>query len=282
MIQPTDFVKQHAPWSLSKAGVAKQCPKRFELQYLRPWEERKDKGVANSDALVGRAVHEMLHLVLTGRNFQNSLPGVIAKHSLCTNEIDKIHALEPNILKFKRNYEYYCKTNPVGKTFFETPVAVGYTYNLVSYRDTKSLIRGILDIGALYTDAPNALILDHKTGKVTNINTHMLQFKTYAYLWKVLYPHIKYVVPFIHWLQTGTIEKGTPINVQNLDVQQDELISYLNSATKYTANNPGVIKISPLCGWCDYKLECPGFSNEENHGKDKTGSEKGIDVGTQA
>jgi hypothetical protein len=262
-VKPSTFVKEHAPWSISKAGVALNCPHRFYLQYIK--KVRLDLP-PNPDSLVGTTVHKALELALTDRPLNRCLELAIAENKLTTNEIDRVMGFEVSAQNFIRKFNAYRKKHNGGEPQLEKRFAIDFDGNPTKFFDNKGFLRGVIDLYMLIQDKPHAVILDHKTGKEHDLNFYDPQFNSYLLLLKAQRPQLQGIVVGINFLLTDNVEfknRGKLCDVRDVTPIFEEMITYLNNATmdthKHTVCNKG-----PLCGWCDYISVCPAHSDGKN------------------
>lgn len=264
-VQPSTFVKEHAPWSISKAGAAQQCPYRFYLQYIK--KLRLDLP-PNSDSLVGTTVHKALELALTGRPLVRCLELAIAENKLTTNEIDRVMGFEVSSQNFMRKFAAYQKKNNGAPPSLEQRFAIDFDGNPTKFFDDKGFLRGVIDLYMLIKNRPHAVILDHKTGKEHDMNFYNPQFNSYILLLKAKQPQLTGIVVGINFLLADTVEfknKGKLCDVRDTTPIFEEMVTYLNTATAEAHNHTRCNK-SPLCGWCDFKSVCPAHSDGK-HGR---------------
>lgn len=267
-VKPTTFVNEYAPWSISKADCAKQCPHRFYLQYVL----KKRTGLPTStEALVGTAVHSALEYIFTGRPLNKCFKLAAETHNLTTEEIEQALNFVPAARNFLRKYESYSARHRMGNPVIESRLAIDIDGNPVRYFDNKrGFLRGVIDMYALFKKTPYALILDHKTGREYEIEHFMNQFKVYMLLLKSERPALEKIQLGINFLKTDKVEmvKGM-LDIRDIQPVYDDVVTHLNISTKNT-HKFKTPRQGPLCGWCDYKHsgDCLAYSDSIN-GKNK-------------
>ena len=263
--KPTAFVLEHAPWSISKIGVAAQCPHRFYQQYI---VKRKMGLPVGSEALIGRAVHSILEDIFKGHKLANAKRMAVSQHKLTTKEIEGVDLFEPAIRKFWQVFHTYKKQHRVQQVTTEKQWAVDFEGKKIGYWAKKGVfIRGAIDLSGRFSDRPYALLLDHKTGKWKELSAYEWQFATYKLLLKAHQPDIQKVQTGINHLFAETVDMSKGLDdVRDISVLLDRLIRYANEQTRATYNH-NITRKGPLCGWCDYKSICPAHT--ERHGKAK-------------
>lgn len=257
--KPTEFVKQYAPWSISKINVAAQCPQRFYFQYVA---KTPTEVPTSSAMLVGRAVHTLLENLTKGHNFTVSFRLAVEGHNLTTNEIETVRGFVPAIRRFMSRMSSYRTVRSLGNLQVEEQLAIGFDGAPLGYWDKRVFVRGALDLSALFLTKPYAFILDHKTGKWKELKEYAAPFATYCLLYKAHHLSVKKIQTGINHLFTETIDLTKKLtNVEDIGKLLDSYIEYVNSATR-AAYNLRVTRKGPLCGWCDYRTCCPAHAEQ--------------------
>ena len=265
--QPSAFVLEHAPWSYSKASVAAQCPLRFHLKYVK-----KHKGPAGTEAEVGKVVHAALAYALTGRPVQTCFTLALAESpTLTTNEIEKVNSFLPSAEKFIRRFTAYTKRYPSQTPVIEKRMSVNLEGKPVDFFDNKGFMRGVLDVYLMFTNAPDAMIMDHKTGKEREIASFAEQFDVYTLLLKAKEPKIQRIRVGLNFLNTDNIVFGEMQDVPDVQPLLERVITFLNKSTK-NAEAVHVTNRGPLCAWCEFQETlCPAFEKKERiHGQESS------------
>ncbi len=264
IVKPTDFVREHAPWSYSKASVASQCPFKFKLQYIK-----KQKTYPSPDALVGQVVHTALEYALTGRPVSTCFALAIDEDErLTSNEIERIKGFIPSAQKFIRRFKAYRKQYPTYEPQLEKRFGVGFDGKLTKFFDNSSLLRGVIDVYMLFKKSPDGFILDHKTGKEHELKHFTDQFNIYTLLLKAKEPNLNRVRVGLNFLKTDAIVLGKLQDVRDIQSIMDKVITFLNASTLET-HKTQLIKQGPLCNWCDYQQEyCPAFARGDTDGQE--------------
>ncbi len=261
-VKPTDIVKEHAPWSISKAQVAKQCPHRFYLQYI----VKKRMDVPQSvESLIGTAAHSALEYALGGNgklSVNKCFKIAIAEHKLTTPEIEMVRGFQPAVENFLRKFQSYRKRHQGETPLIEQRLAVDFNGAPVRFWDNgKGLIRGVIDLSMRFKNNPHGLILDHKTGKERELKYFENQFNAYALFMRATVPELKSIKLGINFLKADRIEfqDGT-LDVRDIQPLFNRVLSFLNDTTQ-DANNHKLVRTGPLCNWCDYMSICPAHAD---------------------
>lgn len=265
-IKPTSFVLDHTPWSVSKANVAKQCPKRFYYQYVK--KQKLAKKPYNWASKLGKAVHELLEYMLAGHTEEQSQALVDKKYTFTSVELEEYLSFIPNVKQFLAYFASYKQRHAIKETLFEKKLSVDIDGNPVRFFDNnRGFLRGVLDMSVLFAKKPDALILDHKTGKNHGIPYFKNAFNAYTLLLKATNPELQRIKIGINFLRDGDID-FMPGMLDARDIQQlmQTNIKFLNDATQM-AHNFELVRPGPLCGWCDYRGICPAKADGANHEK---------------
>lgn len=273
-VLPTQFVKKYAPWSVSKADTAQQCPLKFRYAYVN----KEGKGRTGTEAQVGIAIHRILELSLAGKSLEDACETVFCdpKEPLLTLERERVEMAIPAVSTFLRRMPTFIERHGGAKMLIEQRLATSFTGAPLKFFDNTGLLRGVMDVGLLFEKKPHLMVIDHKTGKNRGLSYYSWQFQSYALLGKVNYPHITHVIPAIHWVQDEYTDVGAPINVSDLEPLVRNVLEHLNEATEEAARDLDVGKKGRLCDWCDYKLICPIF-NKTSGGSNNGGTN--IEIG---
>jgi len=256
-ISPSKLVLKYAPWSYSKAEMAQQCPYKFYLTYI---EKRKRK--PNEDALVGQAVHQILEFMISDRSWKLSREAALEKYEkLPASAIDRIDAMESNVLAFIQKLRRYKQKHNIHSTWIEKKLATDLEGNPVQFFDnSKAFFRGIVDLAMFPNNTNHVILLDHKTGKQRHLRYHETQFDCYLLLMKAKLQNLEYGRVGIHWAKWAKVE----FSKQGRDITKiqpyiERLIDWLNlKATNL--ENLKETRQGPLCNWCDFKETCPEYN----------------------
>lgn len=260
--KPTSIVTEHAPWSISKAEVARQCPHRFYLQYI---VKKKMNVPPTKEALIGKAVHSAVEYALgsqgkmsVGKCFKLSL----VEHKLTTKEIEEARGLQPAVENFIRRFLAYRKKHGIVIPSIEQRLSVDFEGKPTKFWDNKNgLIRGVLDLSARFTGKPWALILDHKTGKERELHYFDKQFNAYALFLKAATPELEAIKLGINFIRADRVDfKKGMMDVRDIQPIFEQVLTFLNEATQDVPNH-NLVRPGPLCGWCDYRSICPAHAD---------------------
>lgn len=267
--QPSDFVLEHAPWSVSKAKAAAECPKRFWFSYIL--KKKADK--VNADALVGQAVHKAVEYMLVGYPASKAFDAVLAEFELTSNELDRVMNFQVAAQNFLDKFRRYTERHNAQKPMIEMKLAVDIDGKPVDFFNNKrGFLRGVLDLSCLFRGTPHGLVLDHKTGKEHDLRYFQTQFDSYIWLLKAAYPELTGIQVGINFLKADVVRFGKMYDVTSADLIRDRMINYLNEATREAEKSFETTHITKLCAWCDHISYCPAHTGND-HGKETTQKE---------
>jgi hypothetical protein len=270
-----EYVRQHAPWSISKLGVIQKCSQQFDFSYTNKLPGGPP--VKSKELRLGNAVHKVLELCLNGSTVEDAMPFGEAEGDLVSAEVEELRSFEENIRAFvKRSAEFcekYAATSgdvvyPV-KRLIEKSLSVDFDFKSRAFFDKKGFFRGKVDVGFI-TPEGHVTLIDHKTGKEGEASEFTDQFKVYAILLLAKYPEIVSIKSAVHFVRTG---KMLPLGTVSAETIRNEygpwLLAYTAEAAKKLALPVAPIPdVDPatgksqtwICNWCAYKTECPKYT----------------------
>lgn len=261
-IEPSQFVLEHAPWSISKANTAQQCPHRFYLQYVK--KAVLSPKPYNWEQTQGNAVHKLLEYLMEGHPEEQCHPAVEKEFQFTTNEREMYFNFVPAVKTFVSRYKAYKERYAVKSTNIEFRLAVDLEGNVLPFFNNKGFLRGVIDVAALFRDKPDALIIDHKTGKRNPIEYWQETFNAYALLLKAKEPQLENIKIGVHFVRDAEIEFVDKLmDVRDVQKLFDNLIRFLNKATELTPNYQ-LVRPSGLCDYCDYRRLCSAQADGTN------------------
>jgi CRISPR/Cas system-associated exonuclease Cas4 (RecB family) len=263
----TPFLLQHAPWSLSKVESVKQCPRKFWYSYCNKPDKTALGIVDNYDARVGKAIHKALEHLINGQSLDRAFQFACDEFRLVTRELEAVNAARPAAEHFLSMFNSFRHAKGKHELLTEAKISCGFKGEKRPYFDKRGtpntiLLRGVIDVGCIFLDAPTAIIVDHKTGKNKGIANHAHQMDCYALLLKANYPRLTKMIPAIHWVQDKKVELGTPIELSDLDSLRHKVVQFMLEATAgVDASKLETTRVGILCNWCDYQALCPEHSS---------------------
>lgn len=262
MLTIPEHVLKYAPWSISKAGVIEKCSLQFDFKYVQKMAEL----VTFEQSRVGVAVHAALEMVLGGTDQKKAFLIAGDNSELTTDELETLQTFWDQVTRFKRWVDSFKKKQGVGKVYIEQKWAVRPDFTGTEFFDRGGFMRGVVDF-AMLTAKNDLIIIDHKSGKVKDIEQHATQLKTYAIMALAMMPDIRGVQSAINYVMHDKMDwaKYIPASVIR-EEYQPWLIEHLTQACEKLLVPPKAAK-GWYCDWCPYKPICPLFKKETVRGE---------------
>lgn len=272
-IEPSDFVRKYAPWSVSKADTVRNCPLKFKYQYLDGIKGLKAPKMA--DAEIGKAVHKLLeYAIAINRPVRQFVDVIINEFHLEGADLERFMNLLPaadNLIQRLSGYQQRWGS-PAPK--IEQKIAVSIDGKAVDFFDnSRAFFRGVLDIVYKIKDKNHLVIMDHKTGKYRGIDYYQSQFDGYLWLVKGLMPELEGVQIAVNFLQTDQTEFSTFKYLHNAGELCERVVAFLNKSTARVEDLEAV-KPGPLCPWCNFHSICPAHNADGTYGKENTDKDR--------
>ena len=270
-VEPSEFVLQYGPWSVSKADTARNCPLRFKYQYID-----KVKNMVSpkaGDALVGKAVHKLIEYALTtGRPAERFKDTVMGEYGLEGENVERFLTLIPSAESLLKRLAFYQTAWKALPPKIEQKIAVDLDGKAVSFFDnSKAFFRGVLDMSYYLPEKKHMIVLDHKTGKYRGVGYYQSQFDGYRWLVKGLNPELEGVQVAVNFIQTNQTEFAPFTFVHDAGELRDRVVEFLNKATAKVVDLSAP-KRGPLCPWCDFHSICPAQNADGIHGEENSGT----------
>lgn len=203
-------------WSFSSMSTFNNCPKQYELTYVRPVIPYQE----TEATLWGTAVHEALE-----HYARDGVP------------------LTEKFLPYKKYADKILSLH--GDPFFEKEFALTRNLEPCDFKDSAAWCRGIIDIGVINND--KAFAGDWKTGKVRPDSDQLMLFAGFVLQ---TYPQVESVKTAYIWLGAGkvtpkTYTRGDLPSIWEHFIRKAERLEAAYTSDKW---HP---KPSGLCnGWC--------------------------------
>jgi len=258
---------KNTPWSSSKAAVAHECRRRYNLKY-----HLKQKGAPskNSAGLVGSAVHTMIESLLKGKALDDAYRAACTITPLTTEERRTVREFVDASNRFLTRFNAFCaKRNVLGTHLhIELEVAFKRDGELCDYWDKDGYWRGKWDVG-VEVHSPSGLriiIMDHKTGTPSQDKTDAYTAQLNSYLVSALYayPELVSAQTVIHWVKedddTQVFQWGESYTRERI---KEELVpwfyAHYDEANARAADSP-VPTAGWYCNFCEYIATCPAHN----------------------
>lgn len=267
--QPTasPLALQLAPWSMSKAELARNCSFQFHLKYVQ--KEKKKTPPKSIAGKVGVAAHEALEKFLDGddispERLQQLIVRAANGQQLTTTEVDEVVVLAQNIMNFRRRLDAYRERNRVVETRLENKFGLSLDGQVVPFfgsRGAEPFFRGVIDL-IMRTENDTIVILDHKSGAAPTssrdaLKQHEHQLKLYAIAALAMFPNLREVQTGLHYIQNEQIIFSTSRNMPD-EIRGDLTawyLQYLNEAAEASLSNKA--NQGWYCRFCEYTPYCP-------------------------
>lgn len=256
MLDYSELTRRYAPWSLSKAKLAKNCPFSFDCRYVR-----KLRGIAppkGSAGRIGVAVHQVLEVYLQGDSIKEAVRRAFADNELTTNEMDDVMSYMHNIVSFKDRLTKYKQRHNIIETHVEVRFGMTNDLKTAQFFGKNVFMRGVWDI-AMRTQE-HAVVVDHKSGMLSSdtdvFERYGDQLKLYAIAALDRFPGIKGVMSAIHYVMSEDIIFSPMISTRKIREQYVPwLADYLNNCSRDIETKEA--RVGWYCQFCDYTHVCP-------------------------
>lgn len=211
------------PLSFSGIKTYDQCPHKFYR--LKVLKDVKDD-FSGPEAIWGNDVHKALE--------------------------DFIRDGKPLGERFKQFQQYAERLRQIeGDHYVEKKLAITDDGKVVNFFSSDADHRCVIDFLVVRNDRRDALIIDHKTGKIRP--TKQLHYN--ALMVFAAFPKVDVVKAAFYWLPKDTFTKYT-IHREEIDDVWDEFEKPLVGIEESAETGEWPRKSTPLCGWCPV-VDCP-------------------------
>ena len=261
MLEYSDLTKEYAPWSMSKANLARTCPLAFDWKYV---SRVRGKTQARSPAArIGTAVHQVLELYLQGTDLQTAVQRACIDNKLTTNEMDDVVSYVHNIMSFKNRLEKFKKRHKISEVHVEE--RFGFTEDLrpTGFFAKDVFMRGVWDIAMRAGD--HAVIIDHKSGMApadtsSVFDKHGDQMKIYSIAGLNKFPGIQGSQTAFHYVVSEEIVFADMVPVSK--IQNKYIPWYVDHLNRCSRDIPTKeARTSWLCNFCEFTHMCPKKGN---------------------
>jgi len=209
----SDLALEHAPWSLSKAQLAKNCSFRFDLQYVK--KVKSTEPPKSSAGRIGTAAHEALEHYLKQpthdpEQLKRALTRGAVDNELTTPEIEDLMSLAHNMVRFRGRLEVIKQKFGVTEQLVEKRFGLTRDLKKTGFWSKKDVFfRGVWDL-VLRTKSGHVAIIDHKSGQppkdLNDVKAQSrAQLDTYAVSALTCFPEMPAVQTSLHFVQSEEI-----------------------------------------------------------------------------
>lgn len=249
------------PWSNSKYKALKKCPFQFYLKYIVKYKV-PEKYQTESDpvsANVGKAAHEILENILTGKSVDKAYSLVKANYVdkkvlTETQWTEKVDILNYNITKFAERITDFNRRNPIKRVITEFRIGVTKSFEQTGFFSDDVWIRGVVDL-ALILENLDVVIIDHKTGGGQGpIKPFEEQLDWYKVLFHFGIQKVKNIQTGIHFIGEGEVKMASLSPASDIEnTLKNSLVMSLEGAIEMLLEK-GYFKHvrGSYCKWCEY------------------------------
>lgn len=264
-IEFSNLVLKYAPWSMSKASLAKNCSFAFDLKYV---ERARGKTPPRSSAgAIGRAIHQILEALLKGTplsDVRNVILRASVDERLTSPEIEDVMGYTHNIASFLRRLDAYKKKHGITEVVVEERFSFSKDFLPTKYNGPGAFFQGVWDLAMHAGD--RVILLDHKSGELGNPEKVLERYGDQRRFYTIgalnRFPDIKGVHVAFHYVQSEDIVWAKEMD--SLKRIRDEYIPWYTAHLNQCAEN--IPSRSPQKGWycsfCNYNHVCPLAKND--------------------
>lgn len=256
-------MKSFAPWSVSKANLALECPLRFHLRYSKKTKGRKPDAGAGR---VGSGVHTLLEHLLLGKDFREGFMAGAMNNGLTRNEMLELKTYRDPADRFMRRLDAFrAKFNVEDDALFVERCQV-ITEDLEPFGKwfSPGWFGGYTDVmmRVQRDDGPWLIIIDHKSGEPKALDDHIRQLRSYAVLGWAYERDVVGVQACLHWPKAdddeamfswGPAWPASQVEGEFVPWMRD-LVQRADEAARKT---PVVASENQFCKFCEYQHMCP-------------------------
>lgn len=251
-------VLENGPWSISKLGVIEKCSLQYDYKYGK---QKQPELVQISDSRVGVAVHKALELALQGLLVRDAISHAKDAYELSSTEEEEVDSRVEQIEKFVGRMAAFRRNYGVVDTCIEEKW--GMTADLRwsgffgdSRRELPVFFRGVVDF-AMYTKSRDLIIIDHKSGKMRDLEYYQTQLRVYALMGLARFPEARGVQTAINFVMPDSLIWDKFVPAETIAREYGPwLRGHMSKVCAALLAEPAPNK-TKLCDWCGYKPICP-------------------------
>jgi hypothetical protein len=231
--------------------MALRCAREFHYRYV----ERIPESEVMPESRIGKAVHELLELVLTGTPLAEARTR--ARDRLqAERERRRFDALDAGVRAFLERVQGFRRRRRVSRELVEYSLAVREDFTPTSFYAPDAFYRGVFDAAFLYDDGTMALV-DHKTGVRYPRLDIAEQLQGYAVLARATFRSVRRFWLGIHWVGDAEMQWAPPLPAAEVNrVLLPRLLDNVEAAALAVDDGPRPFP-GDWCSVCSYRSICP-------------------------
>lgn len=244
-----------APWSVSKASLARTCPLAFHFKYRLRLRE-----APSAVTRVGLAAHAVLERMERGADLAPTLAVVSRELGLATAELQALRALVPGIEGFCETLERFRSAGRIAREMCEERLGLSADLQPKAFSGAGVFFRGTWDLALSLVDG-RCLLIDHKSGKKKDLRYFADQLRAYAVLGLAHFPELRRAWPAIHFIPAAEVVWGTPLSADEIrGPVTDWFVGWINDAARCASEPDPRPVVSGFCNICSFRDRCPAHA----------------------
>lgn len=260
MIVIPEHVQAHAPWSVSKAGVIKNCSLQFSFRYEQKLPAIDEPAAATN---VGTVVHKALEFSLLGTPVSQAFDMAVVTTDITSDEEEEVHLFFEQVEDFTRRINLFKKQHGVKKHNFLIEAKWGFSYPDLRMMEffSSCFMRGAIDL-CMVTRGGRAVVIDHKSGAQLSMDTYEPQLRIYCLMVLARYPNIKSVQTGINFTMLNDLKFNPPVSAEVIRKEYVPwLLDFMTESCQGLLSEPThAAEKAWFCDYCNYRSACPLFS----------------------
>lgn len=246
-----------APWSVTKAKLTKTCPLAWKYKYRDRLPEHPTLVTR-----VGVGAHGVLERLERGEPMDRAIEGASEEHHLSAEERAGMQRFIAGMRAFMETLARFRAHSAITRELCEAKLGLTAGLEPTEFFARDAFFRGALDLCFVLSDNRVAIV-DHKTGKKSDLKWHAAQLRSYAVMALAHFPRLRKVWPAIHFVGDAEVVWGRPTLAEEIrDGVRAWFIAWINEAAE-RANEPDPRPVvSRFCDFCSYRPICPAHTME--------------------
>ncbi len=246
-----------APWSVTKAKLTKTCPLAWKYKYRDRLPERPTLVTR-----VGVGAHGVLERLERGETMEQAIEGATGEHHLSPEERAGIERFVAGMRAFMETLARFRARSAITRELCEAKLGLTTGLSPTEFHARDVFFRGAWDLGFVLAD-DRVAIVDHKTGKKSDLKWHAAQLRSYAVMALAHFPRLKKVWPAIHFIGDAEVVWGRATLAEEIrDGVRAWFVAWINEAAeRANAPDPQPV-VTRFCDFCSYRPICPAHTME--------------------